>query len=93
MDTDDLSDKSYEIIAMSATVSDTLKAELGALSSRYETEDGWLRGVRKTLISIMAEPGEYVDYWNLEREEGVSESEIKKIADELITRVDEILIG
>jgi len=30
--------------------------------------------------------------WNLEMEEGVSESEIKKIADELITRVDEILI-
>ena len=47
MDTDDLSDKAYGIIVAAAMVSDTLKADLGALSSRYKTEDEWLRGVRK----------------------------------------------
>ncbi len=93
MDTDDFSDKAYGIIVAAAMVSDTLKAELGALSSRYKTEDEWLRGVRKKLKNIMAEPGEYVDYWNLEIEEGVSEAEIKKTAIKLVATADELLRG
>jgi len=61
------------------------------LSSRYKTEDECLRGVRKKLKSILAEPSEYVDYWNLEIEEGISEAEIKKLAIKLVAAADELL--
>ena len=44
MDTDDLSDMAWEIIARAAQVSDTLKADLGARSGRYGNEDDWLLG-------------------------------------------------
>ena len=35
-------------------------------------------------------PGEYVDYWNIEMEEGNSEDDIMKIARKLIRMNDEI---
>ena len=47
MDTDDLSEMAWEIIARAAQVSDTLKAELGTRSGKYNSEDDWLRGVLK----------------------------------------------
>ena len=67
MDTDDLSKMAWRIIARAAQVSDTLKADLGARSGRYENEDDWLRGVLKFLQRIVEDPGEYVDYWTLKR--------------------------
>ncbi len=39
MDTDDLSAMAYAIIKKAATVSDTLKAELGAISIRYSDNE------------------------------------------------------
>lgn len=41
----------------------------------------------------MADSGEYVDYWNLELEEGVSEAEIEKIAIKLVATAGESLYG
>jgi hypothetical protein len=91
MDTDDLSEMAWEIIARAAQVSDTLKVDLGARSSRYRNEDDWLRGVLKFLQRIVEDPGDYVDYWNLEEEEGVTATMIKETALELYHRAKETL--
>jgi hypothetical protein len=92
MDTDDLSDMAWDIIARAAQVSDTLKADLGVRSSRYGNEDAWLRGVGKFLQKIVEEPGDYVDYWNLEEEEGVNAAMMREIALELSHRAKKTLV-
>jgi hypothetical protein len=91
MDTDDFSEMSYDIIVRAARTSDTLKAELGALSGRYKSENEWLRGVSRHLKKIINDPQEYVDYWNLQEKEGITPEEIKKLADNLF-RVSEIVL-
>jgi hypothetical protein len=80
MDTDDLSEMAWEIIARAAQVSNTLKADLGAESSGYGREDDWLRGVLKFLHKIVEDPGDYVKYWKLDEEEGVSSTMSRAIA-------------
>ncbi|MDX8406900.1 MAG: hypothetical protein R8L58_00785 [Mariprofundaceae bacterium] len=91
MDTDDLSIMAYRVIVHSARGSDTLKAELGALSRNYKNEDDWLRGALDHLQEIAEDPGAYVDYWNLEEEEGLSATSIQKIAMELNDQLQSIL--
>ena len=91
MDPDDFTEMAWHIIAQAVTVSDTLKADLGARSSRYDSEDDWLRGVLEFLKRIVENPGDYVDYWNLEEEEGVTASMMKAIALGLCGRVMETL--
>lgn len=90
MDTDDLSEKAYGIIVLAARVSDTLKAELGALSYECENEDAWLRSVQNLLTAVVEDPDEYVEYWNLEEVEGTDAFQIKKLALDLSRQVDEI---
>ena len=90
MDTDDLSEKAYGIIVQAARVCDTLKAELGALSLGCENEVAWLHRVGNRLRKIVEDPGAYVEYWNLEEEEGIDASQIKKLALDLSRQVDEI---
>ncbi|MEJ2110483.1 MAG: hypothetical protein P8Z37_11345 [Acidobacteriota bacterium] len=92
MDTDDFSEMAYDIIVRAARTSDTLKAELGALSSRYKSENEWLRGVSKHLKKIISAPQEYVDYWNLEEEEGIMADRIKKASEDLLQRIDRVLM-
>jgi len=59
MDTDDFSARTTTIIVQATRVSDTLKAELGALNSQYSHEDGWLhlqvekRATFKTLDTFL----------------------------------------
>jgi len=91
MDTDDLTEMAWGAIVSASQVSDTLKAELGAMASRFKTEDGWLRGVRAHLVEIFEDPAEYVDYWDLENAKGVTATMIGSIAAELRGRVDSIL--
>ena len=91
MDTDDLSDMAYDIIIRAARVSDTLKAELGALSSDYKNENGWLRGVQEHLKEILEDPEDYVDSWNLEEEEGVTAARIRELADQLYQQAGVVL--
>jgi hypothetical protein len=91
MDTDDLSEMAWEIIARAARVSDTLKGDLGARSGRYGNEDDWLRGVLKFLQKIVEDPGDYVDYWNLEEEEGITAAMMRKIALDLSRQAKETL--
>ena len=91
MDTDDFSDKAYAIIIKAARVSDTLKAELGAMSSRYNNEDDWLRGAEKHLRGIQAHPQDYVDLWSLDEFEGVTPTKIRELASHLLNQIAEIL--
>lgn len=90
MDTDNFSDMAYDIIVRAARISDTLKVELGAMSGKYQNEDDWLNGVQKRLQRIFKDPGAYVDYWNLEEEEGVTPAMIKKGAVALCRRVEAV---
>ena len=90
MDTDDLTEKAYSIIDNAARGCDTLKAELGAISLECENEDMWLCRVQSHLRKIVEDPDEYVEYWNLEEEEGINVSQIKKLALDLSRQVDEI---
>jgi hypothetical protein len=91
MDTDYFSEMAYGIIVRAALVSDTQKADLGSRAARYETEDDWLRGVRKFLDWIAGQPQEYLDYWNLEHEEGVTATVLRNTAMELSRRAKETL--
>jgi len=45
MDTDDLTEMAWDLIVRAARVSDTLKAELGAMACQFQSEDKWLQGV------------------------------------------------
>ncbi len=91
MDTDDLSQQAYAVLSAAARDCDTLKSELGAMASRFLTEDAWLNGVRKHLNSILRKPAAYVDYWGLEKEDGISPKAISKLAGDLVKQVDEVL--
>lgn len=91
MDTDDLTEMAWGIIFSASRVSDTLKAELGAMASRFKSEDEWLRGVRAHLVEIFEEPAEYVDSWDLENAEAVTPTMIGSFAEELRDRVDNVL--
>ncbi len=91
MDTDDLSEMAWEIIARAAQVSDTLKADLGARSGRHDNEDDWLRGMLKFLQRIVEDPDDHVDYWNLEEEEGVTAGMLREIVADLSRRAKETL--
>jgi hypothetical protein len=81
----------WGIIVSASRVSDTLKAELGAMASRFKTEEEWLRGVRAHLGEIFEDPAEYVDSWDLENTEAVTASMIGSIAAKLRDRVDSVL--
>lgn len=91
MDTDEFSDMAYGLIVQSALVSDTLKAELGALSRNYKNENDWLRGVQEHCREILTNPDEYVDFWSLEEEEGLTTARISELADALCTQADVVL--
>ena len=91
MDTDELTKMAWYIIVRAAWISDTLKVELAALSNRYKSEDEWLRGVSGHLEEIVIDPEEYVDYWNLEEEEGITPVEIKKFSRNLRRRIEKVL--
>ncbi|MCJ8499531.1 hypothetical protein [Desulfatitalea alkaliphila] len=91
MDTDDLTEMAWGLIVGASRVSDTLKAELGAMAGRFKTEDEWLRGVRAHLVNIFEDPVDYVDFWDLENMEAVTASMIGSIAAELRDRVDTVL--
>ncbi|MBE0574276.1 MAG: hypothetical protein IH613_00100 [Desulfuromonadales bacterium] len=91
MDTDDFSDRAYAIIVQTARVSDTLKADLGAMSSRYSNEEDWLRGAEKHLRGIQAHPQDYVDLWSLDEFEGVTPAQIRELAAHLLNQIPKIL--
>ncbi|MBN1613727.1 MAG: hypothetical protein JW950_04585 [Deltaproteobacteria bacterium] len=62
MDTDDLTEMTYEIITRAGDVLDVLSNEIGASDSDKKTEEDFLRDVLSHLRKIQ-KPREYLD-WN-----------------------------
>lgn len=91
MDTDDLSEKAWALMVLAASISDTLKAELGAMAGRVRSEEEWLLAVRSHLERIAGNPEGYADYWDLENAEAVSAAAIGATAAELRDRTDNVL--
>lgn len=88
VDTDDLSDFAYTIIVGAAGFSDTLKAELGSMCSSCQNENDWLHAVQRHLRKILANPGEYLEFWNLEEEEGISGEEFSRHTRSLLKQTE-----
>lgn len=65
MDTDDLTPMAYETLSRSFDFCDVLRAEIGASAAEFRTEDDFLRGTRRYLGEILADPEGYLDSWNL----------------------------
>jgi hypothetical protein len=66
MDTDDLSEEAYEILTAARTINEFLWVELGALSSEYEDEEGYLKGMLQFIQKIKDDPEGFQDMWLLE---------------------------
>ena len=72
MDTDELSEMAYQTLVLASQASDYLKAEIGALSRKFENEDDYLNGVLRFVRIIKADPGGYLDAWNLLEKSDIS---------------------
>ena len=66
MDTDDLSEEAYEILTAAHIINEFLWVELGALSSEYKDEEGYLKGALKFIREIKKDPEGFQDMWLLE---------------------------
>jgi hypothetical protein len=64
MDTDELTPMAYDCILLANEAADVLKTELGALCSRYRSEDDYLGGILEHVREIEDDPREYLDWWN-----------------------------
>lgn len=64
MDTDDLTEPAYKVLARAHEVLDVLRVEIGASAKGYSTEDDFLRGTLKMLKGILNNPDHYLDSWN-----------------------------
>jgi hypothetical protein len=51
----------------------------------------WLQGAWEYLQEIAEAPEEYVEFWNLEEEEGVTATIISELAVDLASQVEKVL--
>ena len=65
MDTDDLTPTAYETLSRAFEFCDVLRTEIGAAAAEFRTEDDFLRGTRRYLTEILADPEGYLDSWDL----------------------------
>ena len=65
MDTDELTPMAYDCIRLANAATDVLKTELGAMCSRYLSEDDYLGGILEHVSEIEDDPRDYLDWWNL----------------------------
>ena len=65
MDTDDLTEKAYQIIRLAGGISDYLRCDIGVRSGDYDNEDDYLLGILVFLKEICSYPEEYLDSWNI----------------------------
>jgi len=64
MDTDCLTPMAYETINLASAVLDVLRSEIGAAASECNTEEEFLKGVKKHLQDILSASRDYLDFWN-----------------------------
>jgi len=81
MDTDDLSEEAYEILSVAHTINECLWVELGAMSSRYEDEEGYLKGILEFIRNIKEDPEGFQDLWLLE--EPIKHKDLLRIEEQI----------
>ena len=66
MDTSFLTRDAYEVlIGQSGEISDILRTEIGAMARHFQGEDNYLRGVHQEILEMIADPEDWLDFWNL----------------------------
>jgi len=72
MDTNDLTEKAYEILKLSEGINHLITVQIGAMCSRFIQEDDFLITVTEFIQSIMDEPEDFIENWGLEDEINVA---------------------
>lgn len=66
MDTSFLTRDAYQVlIGRSGEISDILRTEIGAMARHFQGEDNYLKGVHQEIFEIIADPEDWLDFWNL----------------------------
>ena len=66
MDTSFLTRDAYQVlIGRSGEISDILRTEIGAMATSFQGEDNYLCGVHQEILGIIADPEDWLDFWNL----------------------------
>ncbi len=66
MDTSFLTRDAYQVlIGRSGEISHFLQTEIGAMAKDFRGEDNYLDGVYQEILGIIADPEDWLDFWNL----------------------------
>lgn len=76
MDTDSLSQMAYHTIRLGRAAHDMLKTEIGASTMDYDSEDAFLEGTLEYVISLIENPSDYLEDWDLIDEVGLEEFKV-----------------
>ena len=68
MDTNDLTEKSYEILKLAEDIDHIVTVHIGAMCARFKNEDELLPNVIKFLQAIINDPKDFIESWDLEEE-------------------------
>ncbi|MCF8052778.1 MAG: hypothetical protein K9L59_16170 [Desulfobacterales bacterium] len=66
MDTNDLTEKTYEILKLSEDIDHIITVHIGAMCGRYNDEDMFLSHAFKFITGIMDAPDEFIEDWGIE---------------------------
>ena len=87
MDTDDLTRDAYRaLIIESGGISEFLRADIGAASSKFKNEDDYLKVIHRIVTRISKVPEDYLERWNL-----FDEVDPQKLAKETARLANQIL--
>ena len=68
MDTNDLTEKSYEILKLAEDIDHIVTVHIGAMCGRFKNEDKFLLNVIKFVQGIIDDPEDFIESWDLEEE-------------------------
>ena len=68
MDTNDLTEKAYEILKLSEDINHLITVHIGAMCSRFQQEDDFLNAVTEFIQAIKDEPEDFIEDWGIEDE-------------------------
>ena len=66
MDTNDLTEKAYEILTIAEGIDHIVTVHLGTICSRLSTENEFLQEALEFLQGIVGKPAEFLENWGLE---------------------------
>ncbi len=65
MDTNDLTEKTYEALKISEEINHLITVHIGVLCNRFSNENEFLETVSKFIKSLKHDPEDFIDNWNL----------------------------